>query len=39
MIDWKETLKLYARYIKWHINIIDEDLCKYYQNNLRYYND
>ena len=38
MIDWKESLKLYSRYINWVIYKNNKDLCYWYQN-LRYYND
>jgi hypothetical protein len=39
MIDWKECLRYYARYIRWHYPFSDKQWCKWYQNNCRWYDD
>lgn len=39
MIDYKECLRYYAKYIRWYLFYSDKQWCKWYQKNLRYYND
>jgi len=40
MIDWAATLRVYKKLLDWpHYNQATQELCYYYQNKCRFYED